>query len=186
MSETVSNNFFGVQPFKEWGEIAVYDLESKRNIYFELSGYPSTPWNPTYLIEKDILIEYTNGKLYAIYQFSDFLSQILEFTLYNLNQSGIFYLNWGFHSTLIGMLENPTNDFWKAFKESNTINLDYKLVLDDVGIVNGEVIKIGINGNTNYDLILEEIDGKPTLVAYVKGTYVAPPPTTITFQPINR
>jgi hypothetical protein len=186
MSETVSNNFFGFQPFKEWGEIAVYDLESKRNIYFELSGYPSTPWNPTYLIEKDILIEYTNGKLYAIYQFSDFLSQILEFTLYNLNQSGIFYLNWGFHSTLIGMLENPTNDFWKAFKESNTINLDYKLVLDDVGIVNGEVIKTGINGNTNYDLILEEIDGKPTLVAYVKGTYVAPPPTTITFQPINR
>jgi hypothetical protein len=53
-------------------------------------------------------------------------------------------------------------------------------------VENGDVISFGIDGNITYDLILEEVDGQITLVPYVKGTYVAPPSTTITFQPINR
>ena len=52
--------------FREKGELAVYDLETEVNIFFELRGYPSTPWNPSHLIDKDMLIEYSNGNIYTI------------------------------------------------------------------------------------------------------------------------
>jgi hypothetical protein len=58
--------------------------------------------------------------------------------------------------------------------------------LNGARIENGKLIKVGISGNTNFDLVPELINGEWIITPYVSGTYVSPPATTITFQPINK
>jgi hypothetical protein len=191
-SEVLSNNLIfnngrpGLSPFREWGELAVYDWTRKNLVFFELSGYPSTPWNPSHLIDKDMLIEYSNGNIYTIYDVSDFLSEMMDFSIDSADDTIGYRFNWGFGDSIINLFENSVEPHWKNFKDNNNLILKYELVLEDVGIVNGEVFRFGVSGNITYDLILEVIDGKPTLVPYITGTYIAPPPAPITFQPINR
>jgi hypothetical protein len=193
-SETISNNIKfdndkpGLSPFRESGEFAVYDIEKRVYIYFELRGYPARPWNPSYLLEKDLLIEYANNNIYAINGVSLFLSQLMNYTIaYQLGEgNGFFRLSWGGLSSLVDTYNKPTLEWWRPIKDDPSIVLDYNLVLEDVGIVNGEVSRFEVNGNINYDLIVEDIAGKATVVPYVTGTYVAPPPAPITLQPINR
>jgi hypothetical protein len=193
-SETISNNIKfdndkpGLSPFRESGEFAVYDIEKRVYIFFELRGYPARPWNPSYLLEKDLLIEYANNNIYAINGVSLFLSQLMNYTIaYQLGEgNGLFRLSWGGLSSLVDTYNKPTLEWWRPIKDNPSIVLDYNLVLEDVGIVNGEVSRFEVNGNINYDLIVEDIAGKATVVPYVTGTYVAPPPAPITLQPINR
>jgi hypothetical protein len=193
-SETINNNILsnnnrpGLSQFRENGELAVYDIELRKNIFFELRGSPARPWNPDYLLEEDILIEYVNGNIYTIYHVSDFLSQMFEYAMdYMLGEgNGFFRYWWGGFNSIIESYNQPTLEWWRPFLLDSNVNLDYQLIIDNVGIVNGEVSRFGASGNITYELILEYINGNPTLVAYVTGNYVAPLPTTITFQPINR
>ena len=69
--------------------------------------------------------------------------------------------------------------------ELATEHRDIKVNSDSVGVENGELVQFGISGNIYYELILEIFDGKPTFIPYLKGTYIAPEPTSITLQPIN-
>jgi hypothetical protein len=51
---------------------------------------------------------------------------------------------------------------------------------------NGKLNLITASQNTTFDLIAEQVNSQWTIKAYPTGTYNAPAPTTITFQPINR
>jgi hypothetical protein len=46
--------------------------------------------------------------------------------------------------------------------------------------------KVEINGNTDYDIFPVISDNGVVLTPFISGTYVAPPTTMITLQPINR
>lgn len=47
------------------------------------------------------------------------------------------------------------------------------------------ILKYGINGNTYYDIVVEEINGKIVVNQYVKGTYEKPQ-IKIVLQPLNK
>jgi hypothetical protein len=70
-------------------------------------------------------------------------------------------------------------DFSELFPDK-TIKL-----LDNAIISNGKVESQTLQGSTKYDFFPEYINEEWTIKPYVSGTYVAPPPTIVTFQPIN-
>ena len=73
------------------------------------------------------------------------------------------------------------NTSYKDTFETSKIN-----VLDNVVIEYNKIIKYGITNNIEYELVFEVLDNEPSINAYVVGTYVAPPATSITLQPINK
>jgi hypothetical protein len=56
----------------------------------------------------------------------------------------------------------------------------------DYGDYGGTFSLVGLSGTINYELEPEKIDDFWSITPYVVGTYIAPLPITITFQPINR
>jgi hypothetical protein len=105
-----------------------------------------------------MLIEYSNGNIYTIYDVSDFLSEMMDFSIDSAGEGNGYRFNWGFGDSIINLFENSVEPHWKNFKDNNNLILKYELVLEDVGIVNGEVSRFGVSGNITYDLILEVID----------------------------
>jgi hypothetical protein len=81
-------------------------------------------------------------------------------------------------------------------KGSNALfhkNLNPILLLDNVIVeeeFNGNSIGVltsySLSGKTTYDLVSEHINGELSITPYISGTYVVPPATSITLQPINR
>jgi hypothetical protein len=165
--------------YLSFGHFSAYNINDGSEFLF-YSGIHTPTNNISYLKDRDIIIEYQDGKIGIIQNFSEYLRKLY----YHFKNTNIYH----FASYSNGPISRfPNNDDLLAAKLINeNIFLDYELVLEDVGMENGEIIRFGVDGNTTYDLILEEVNGELTLVPYVKGTYVAPPPTTITFQPINR
>ena len=47
------------------------------------------------------------------------------------------------------------------------------------------ILKYGINGNTYYDIVVEEVDGEIIVNQYVRGTYEKPQIKVI-LQPLNK
>jgi hypothetical protein len=131
------------------------------------------------LKDHDIIIQYQNGKIFIIKEISKYLHKLYT------NSSFAYHFEVNIEGSIPDY--STISENWMAVRLRNeNISVDYEMVLEDVGMESGELIQFGVNGNTTYDLILEEVNGELTLVPYVRGTYVAPPPTTITFQPINR
>jgi hypothetical protein len=59
-------------------------------------------------------------------------------------------------------------------------------LLSGVGVDNGQITEFGLNGNINYELYPELVQGEWAIIPYISGTYDAPPTTKVTLQPINR
>jgi hypothetical protein len=57
---------------------------------------------------------------------------------------------------------------------------------DENGYQIRKVMTFTPSGNIYYDLILIESNGTYVIEPYVVGTYIAPPITSVTLQPINR
>ena len=55
----------------------------------------------------------------------------------------------------------------------------------DIDDSHKEFLKYGVNGNTYYEIVVEEVNGEVRVNSYVSGTYVAPE-IKIILQPINR
>jgi hypothetical protein len=103
-----------------------------------------------------------------IYEIKDLRNQIS--TIFNGLQKAIYsFDNFNFTYS-----ENP--DYKK---------LQVREILSNVVLINGSVTKVGLTGNSTYEFYIETIDGEKVVKPFVTGTYVAPPPATITFQPIN-
>jgi len=167
--------------FSNAGFLAAYNINSGLETSMQLSNWVAPVWNISYFRNNGILIEYRNGKIYII-SIKNYLKKLYSYSGFSNNQSNRWTIN-----VTNSIIEFATSADGVGFNVRNeNIFLDYIMVLEDVGMENGEIIRFGVDGNTTYDLILEEVNGELTLVPYVKGTYVAPPPTTITFQPINR
>jgi hypothetical protein len=125
---------------------------------------PLTSINQMYLNEDIILIQ-VGDKTYEI---KDLRNQI--YAIFDEVQKATY----SFDNINYTYSENP--DFKK---------LQVREILSNVVLINGNVTKVGLTGNSTYEFYIETIDGEKVVKPYVTGTYVAPPPTTVTFQPIN-
>jgi hypothetical protein len=123
-----------------------------------------------------IIIEHIEGKLYF---FNDIIDLVLES---NANPNQTYADHIGFYN------------IWFDSSYKDAFETSKKLILDDVVIeenyfptfsVLNKIIKYGVTKNIEYELIFELVEDQPTIKAYEIGTYIAPPPATITFQPIN-
>jgi hypothetical protein len=162
------------------GYIAAYNIHSRLEVSMYLYSPGKPTWNISNFKNNDIIIEYRDGKIYIINRFKDYLKKLYSLPVFSGYNSKI--------SLSDSIIEFATNlqNLSEVQLSSQNISLDYEMLLENVGIENGEIIRFGVDGNITYELILEQVNGELKLVPYVKGTYVAPPPSTITFQPINR
>jgi hypothetical protein len=125
---------------------------------------PPTSINQMYF-DQDIVLMQAGDKIYEI---KDLRNQIS--TIFNGLQKAIYsFDNFNFTYS-----ENP--DYKK---------LQVREILSNVVLINGSVTKVGLTGNSTYEFYIETIDGEKVVKPFVTGNYVAPPPATITFQPIN-
>ena len=146
----------------------IYDIVHNKifSIYYSPSN---SNVSMRFLEEHDILLELSNETLLMTKSFFSDLNVYIDSIV---NPNGGAYYN----SIHIYSIANVNN-----------INIfNYSVLLNDVSISGSTLSKFGLSGNIFYDLILEKVNDEMTLVPYVAGTYVAPAPTTITFQPINR
>jgi hypothetical protein len=61
------------------------------------------------------------------------------------------------------------------------------VVIEDITYENGQLVKYDLIGKQTYDIVAENTtDGLIIISAYLSGTYIAPPTTSVTLQPINR
>jgi hypothetical protein len=161
-SNTISfTNAFGIILFDgESNKVNIVDLAW----YWDSLDMNSVFYSTYFLRRYDIFLKIYNGRVIIYEDFISFLVYI--FNEPRNNNSGSSYI-----------------------RVSKFDNYDWpgkKILLEDTGFENGSLVKYGINGNTSYDLIPQNINGKWSLSAYISGTYIAPPPTTFTLQPINR
>jgi hypothetical protein len=122
---------------------------------------------------KNIIIFYMNKKVFYYNNYWDRL-------VYSLSPN-----NEGNYWT-----EERTNPYGGTFIRKHTESFAQPPIeiteLEGAIIDNNRLVKVGLSGNIYYDLIPEFINNEWIITPYVSGTYIAPPTTTITFQPINR
>ena len=146
-------------------------------LYYTYYSVPAR-YDSTYLEKYGILIEWHDNKLYVI---EDVWSKV-----------DLFFE---------GITTGPGNDgFYKYFQENNgpislkawtnsTIIINgcqISEVKDENGYQINKVMTFTPSGNIYYDMILTESNGTHVVEPYVVGTYIAPPITSVTLQPINR
>lgn len=79
--------------------------------------------------------------------------------------------------------------YWTVFENNLPNEFNKKVVLDqvdEVNLINNIYSIFSLSGTIYYDLILEFVDTSWTINSYISGTYVAPPISSVTLQPINR
>jgi hypothetical protein len=134
------------------------DSEYKR-FAFESSPYVGPFYNTELLKEYNIILEFSDRKLYYYKDFWEGVRFETESRYFNID----------------GSLHNISN-----FSQSR------QLLLEDIDIEDGKLLRYGLNSNTHYEIIPEIENGQLVLNSYITGTYVAPPTITITLQPVNR
>jgi hypothetical protein len=129
-----------------------------------------------YLENNDILLFY-NSK--SVFYYKNYWKTHSKLTQMNISPGYISVKSDGFENSIYSA--NLDDEFEKERVLLPMLNNSI-VEFDQIG---GQLVKIGINGNTYYELVPEFINGEWIITPYVSGTYVAPPEATITFQPIN-
>lgn len=127
-----------------------------------------------YIYDYDILIEYKNNNVYYI---SDFTKETLSISNHpHINEKGEFV--W---------IEEYVDVLTSAVLIKEHKICDAPLLIEDCQIDDGKIIRFGVNGNIQYDIIVEKNEGEVDVNRYVSGTY-SPliDDRFIVFQPINR
>lgn len=90
------------------------------------------------------------------------------------------------------MMEKIQNDsrIWLGNEqiEFEVDNKYIKILIEDIIIENGKLIKYGVDGNQSFDVYVEGNKDNPEIFIYETGTYTPSEPSTnaIVIQPINR
>jgi hypothetical protein len=174
-------------------------LKVEKGIMYFISDRQSIEqkWYNNFSIVK---IEPALNTLYSLGFSNMFFNQ--EFANYQLllvfdqNTSEIKLINdfWSIFETISltdFMFVSQTPSFTSYFSIFEGIipeSIEYKSLLsqiDQSNLLNNIISKFSLDGTIYYDLILEFLDSSWTVNSYISGTYVAPPSTSITLQPIN-
>jgi hypothetical protein len=145
----------------------VFRDNSKKNYYFydkyQIAIFHVTENNQTKTIYFKNSLDELEQNFLMNYQSNSSAPRILT----EIDNARLFPLNY--------------RDF--KFTRQNAIQISS---LNGATIENGKLRKVTLSGNVYYDLVPELVNGEWVITPYVTGTYVAPPPSTITFQPINK
>jgi hypothetical protein len=112
----------------------------------------------------------------------------------------VMNLLYSYHMENQNPFPGPGNPWWintydngsYAFTYTYSINLgqlfpdESFIIIQDAQIFENKLVKFGLEGNTYYDLVPELLSDKWILTPFITGTYIAPPTTSVTLQPINR
>lgn len=120
-------------------------------------------YNVGNLEEHNILIEFRNGNLY-------------------------YYKNvWdAFEQSAMTYDEAQQADVGKQSLDDYA-GFEANLILSNCSLdcIENAILAYGVNGNTYYDIVAEEVNGEVVIKQYVKGTYQKPQ-VKITLQPLNK
>jgi hypothetical protein len=183
------NSVWNSVKFTKYCENEIYIYTASVSPYDTLnySGYSYLNWvsNHFYFDKYGISIYF--GKNYDDNQFS----KVTYFTnLFELFEGKMNTAILGNDYTTLN--NTNTHHINQTIKTFNYAQVDYtnevKTLpeLDGGIMIDNKIQKVTLNGNVTYDLIPEKVNDNWTIKAYVTGTYIAPPPTTVTFQPINK
>lgn len=153
-----------------------YDAINDLSYYRWFSRNDYAYYNLNYLEKYDIILHFNCGKLYYADKVWD-----------------------NFRNTAEKGDDNTTS--WTGFDDSNglidvnpwsmTILDDkaytFRLLIDNCSVSDdcNSILTYGVNGNTYYDIVVEEVDGEIVVNKYVKGTYTKPQ-IKILLQPLNK
>lgn len=138
---------------------SVFSYNSITNTYkhFYTDWTGNHHYNFDYIPSYDVLLEFTDGKLFVINN------------IYNLLQECVGV------NQCIGYFDPLAQNY-----------NDKKLLLDSCSFENNKILSYGINGNTYYDIVVEkDANGNIVVNQYVSGTYTKPQ-IKIQLQPINK
>jgi hypothetical protein len=179
-SFTINVNFY----FQNQAQIVIYD--SGNNSYFRFTySADNGGVDFSFFHKYNLILFYQNNNIYYLNNIiGNIISTITSLNPNNGSSSRISYYDNS--SKLLAYLDPYINrGGWLSVKSclffTNTINL-----LNSVLIEGNKIVQYSLEGNVYYDLIPEFNDGDWITKLYVSGTYVAPPLTLITLQPINR
>lgn len=157
---------------------AINDLSYCREMY------SNGLYNLDYIEKYNIVLFYGNGKVY----YFDDVWKNFRTTAQKIDDG------WNY-SWIDGYSDNLWDDYWNGLidvEPSIMTILDDKaytshLILEECSVSDDRksILKYGINGNTYYDIVVEEVDGKIVVNQYVKGTYEKPQ-IKIILQPLNK
>jgi hypothetical protein len=136
---------------------------------FNLQHYPKI--QPDYLEDYDLLLYIHNGDLFEIQSFSEKVIHLWE------SDERVTYSSYD--EIVYRELFLSLDDYYETFNAN-------KLISNITVNGHNSFTKTELSGNIDYELVLTQFESSYGFSVYVKGTYVAPPPTTITLQPINR
>jgi hypothetical protein len=173
---TIGEKYFNYSVF-----VNVFDAPNSRTFSYTNHSNNLHRFLTDYLPDYDILV-FRNRRGQVLYT-KNFMSSIYSYFIENENPNfdnfdgkPEFYRDSNSFYTII---QTTDMDFSELFPDK-TIKL-----LDNAIISNGKVESQTLQGSTKYDFFPEYINEEWTIKPYVSGTYVAPPPTIVTFQPIN-
>jgi hypothetical protein len=186
---SVINGVIKAVPNRGWGEgysyFGNFDTVNETANRMELSSFSGVPnsYRSDLLLDYDVLLHWYDGDLFEIRSFSQKMENF--FDLYN---EGNYY--WPVSDGMDGGSLSQYDEE-QRFARLHRIELyesfEAKKLLSDVTI-NGtnSFTKIELSGNVNYELVLNKFENEYGMLPYVVGTYIAPPSTTVTLQPINK
>ena len=160
---------------------------------FKINNYQTTGFN-WYKIEDGILYGYYRQNYFgdsaefgsAVLNTYDFINDIAS--SYNLGDAKFNFNYLKKYGILITYNDNKVgyyNDFYSVLNTCDVLEDHYVLLIENCVYENYAFLTYGINGNTYYDIIVEEIDSALSIKKYIAGTYTTPQ-IIIEFQPINR
>jgi hypothetical protein len=186
---SVINGVIKAVPNRGWGEgysyFGNFDTVNETANRMELSSFSGVPnsYRSDLLLDYDVLLHWYDGDLFEIRSFSQKMENF--FDLYN---EGNYY--WPVSDGMDGGSLSQYDEeqrFARLYRIELYESFEAKKLLSDVTI-NGtnSFTKIELSGNVNYELVLNKFENEYGMLAYVAGTYIAPPSITITLQPINK
>jgi hypothetical protein len=174
---TIVENFFNYS-------VQINFFDGPNSSTFSYTNHANDPYRflTDYLPDYDILV-FRNRRRQVLYT-KNFMSSIYSYFIENKEPNfDNFDGNpqfWIDTTSLYTTVQTDDLDYSDLFPHNTT------KLLDDTIISNGKVEAQTLQGNTKYDFIPEYVNDEWIIKPYVSGTYVAPPPTIVTFQPINK
>jgi hypothetical protein len=168
--------------YKDWGDGIKYFFSYDGVIdlarVIAIGGSSLSSFNIKLIVEYDILLYYSNNQIVSVSSFSNKVNDFFDF--YN---DGIY----DFSSDGGWIRDYSDNRRWAEIRQIDHYSIfDPKIIITNASLDGNLVVTFELSGNVYYDLVPEFIDGVWVTKPYITGTYVAPPTTSITLQPINK
>lgn len=160
----ISTNGFNERTFKVENGFS-YSYQATRWIFNR--GFTNSFYAGKFSIVSNTSYTFVRESNLYDYQFLEKYNILLEF---NSNRQVVAY-----------------NNFFNQQESLDSFSSNSELILEEVDFENGLFVRYDLQGKETYELHpqIDEL-GNLKIKAFITGTYVAPPTTSVTLQPINK